>query len=503
MDAGAPNAAVPERPVEVLAAAFVWRNVDDASGFWDPVDRDIEVGLEKTPWPVLLAARRDVLFHALPGWRSMVGLDLIDAARGLHLTEINGSKFGLQGYWEATGQRWTPYGLLHRRYFSEEWYLVTETETGPRCLPARTWKRFAEIALETGSHPAAERSVARSLGLSEPFHGWDAFVDRAFAALRPSAEETAREQQAKWLHGVMSRWEGTWIFPTPVGDLCWLGHEYRPGVPDTSAERYVEYLNAPEVRAYHDSLERTELLIEEDASDVSVPPGRSMVSAKLDDLLNSKLNQRVLHPSPGRIAVLGSTRSWIRRSAARYWVVKPLEGMQGKGIRVVERAEILRDGVPAKCIAEPLVQPRRRHARCLRSGVMLELDASRLLHLFHIASYWRVNPRPFDPTDPSSVVTNLCQGAIPDVLGPGDPARILRWLHRWAMHLVWFWGLQGYELHLDFAGDLTRPPCRTTGAAMTQRAREVLDRFVVWDRAPREPGSVLVQIDGINNGVRA
>jgi hypothetical protein len=113
--------------------------------------------------------------------------------------------------------------------------------------------------------------------------------------------------------------------------------------------------------------------------------------------------------------------------------------------RLVER-----DSAWVETNDEPIVPPRGRHARVLRCGVVIEVEDG-VLRLFHLASYWRVNPRPFDPSVSASVVTNLGQDAEPHRLAECEVPEVLGWLGSWAEHLRSMWGLERIDLHADFS----------------------------------------------------
>jgi hypothetical protein len=177
----------------------------------------------------------------------------------------------------------------------------------------------------------------------------------------------------------------------------------------------------------------------------------------LDRLTASKWKQRVLHHDPLPAIRSGMRKRTVLESGHSHYIVKPEDGLQGDGVRVVPRRALK---VPRNHIAEPLIPPRGDYVRVLRAGITLA-DIDDVLHVYHVASYWRRNPLPFDPDEPKSVVTNLAKDAVPELASHVELHELKAWVETWAPHLAATLGFSSYVLHTNFDQIHTRevPPC--------------------------------------------
>jgi len=166
------------------------------------------------------------------------------------------------------------------------------------------------------------------------------------------------------------------------------------------------------------------------------PEGNEACSP-LEALLADKVDQRFLHPptvTPWATFEPESIAALLEETNATHFVVKPRNGIQGNFIRIVPRA-CLYEVVDPSVIIEPLLVPKGRFARALRTGVAVIRNGARL-DVCHLASYWRVSRCPFDPGNPGSVIVNLSLGALPVALSSRDEFEaITTWMQHWCSHL--------------------------------------------------------------------
>lgn len=372
------------------------------------------------------------------------------------LCEVNGSNYGLAGFAQATGISADRDELVQMQYGPSDEVRVTSEMTGRTAgrnvLKLDVWASWCRRALHGNRFYGEIPSWFACSGNWKPV-SWEAFIERAFAFVGPQPGMSGPP------HAHVQWWcvhNGVWLFPTPLGDVL--------DVSTCTMERgralYDAYLAHPAVCSHHDQIKSEKPVywnIEQDGYLVpwgtriqAVPLVRENV---LDDVAAHKDLQKPLHPATRPFAVYGKGQASLLSTGHTHYVVKPIDGCCGTGVQVVSRAHLRRNGVPPNHIAEPLFSPRGDRVRVLRCGLVVDVVGHDLC-LTHVGSYWRENPRPFDPNLPESVITNLSRDAVPRRMVSEDVPAVCAWLRAWGEHLRVMWGLDRVKVRADFTASV-------------------------------------------------
>gem|GEM_PF-3659851 len=130
-------------------------------------------------------------------------------------------------------------------------------------------------------------------------------------------------------------------------------------------------------------------------------------------------------------------QAFLRRSSSARFVMKPLDGSQGRGVEVIEREDIEEHHAQARylemhhareAIIEELVESKplkhhrdnSLHAGCMRYLVMVQSKEGRI-SIQHFGGYWRLAPDAIDSSDlQKALVANFSTGALPEHVNGND-----------------------------------------------------------------------------------
>jgi len=401
-------------------------------------------------------------------WISNIGVDLIDGENGLICCEMNGSGYGLKGAELA-------YGIKINRFGSfVEW--IRDMIKGRSVAHVSIRDNAADVSICDYFSKAIDALEVPVMDAK--YHIlWTSFVDRITTALEVDS-----------IHSALSVLDtaGLIIFPTPVGDAYrLLGEDKERGL-----SFFEQYLEHPYVAGYHKAImDRVYIVLQPTNKELDFGLaysnlGNNLELNSLDPLLERKDLQKVLHPDPITWACSSNIRDVLDLTAGNelaQFIVKPINGMCGQGCEImtpesIERMlsypvtpfeKLLEDYIqdppnftnvdfkldlgvipndlemsPLQLekddvIVEKLIKPVGERVRVLRLGLALLLFDD-CLGIFHISSYWRLNPHMYDGSK-KSVVTNLSRDAIPMVVKHMEKVEIARWIERFAKHLGARW----------------------------------------------------------------